>query len=138
MYLLLARRKMALTVRATAPTLCACHFPNNSIGIKRIYKRGSAAAGTFGIEELWMTASSNWRCLRPGPRAIAAIALTLLTLPSHGGERVPIPSACREVADRGGLPQTLTPGQAKRAIAYLAIMSSQDPAVTRCRRALPQ
>ena len=85
-----------------------------------------------------MAAISGPQCLRFGAHVIAVIALTLLTLPSHSGERVPIPNACREVADRGGLPQTLTPSQAKRAIAYLAIMSSQDPAVTRCRRALPR
>ena len=83
-----------------------------------------------------MTATYNWRCLRLGAQMIVATTLMLFPLPSSGVERVSIPSACREVADRGGLPQTLTPGQAKRAIAYLAIMSSQDPAVTRCRQAL--
>jgi hypothetical protein len=62
----------------------------------------------------------------------------LLTLPSHGEERVRIPNACREVADRAGLPLTLTPGQAKRAIAYLRIMNSHDPAVARCLLALPR
>ena len=82
--------------------------------------------------------------MRPGlkygtvRRILAGIALMLLTLPSHGEERVRIPNACREVADRAGLPLTLTPGQAKRAIAYLRIMNSQDPAVARCRLALPR
>ena len=84
-----------------------------------------------------MPATSNHR-LAQWATIIAAGALMLLTLPSYGGERVLIPNACREIADRGGLPPTLTPGQAKRAIAYLAIMSSRDPAVTRCRRALPR
>jgi hypothetical protein len=62
--------------------------------------------------------------------------LMLLTLPSHGAERVRIPDACRELADRAGLPLTLTPGEAKRAIPYLRVMNSQDPAVARCRLAL--
>ena len=91
-----------------------------------------------------------WRIIRPFegmrlglkyrsvPRILAGIALMLLTLPSHGEERVRIPHACRELADRAGLPLTLTPGQAKRAIAYLGIMNSQDPAVARCRLALPR
>ena len=80
--------------------------------------------------------------MRPGvkcravPRVLVVIALMLLTLPSHGEERVRIPDACREVADRAGLPLTLTLGEAKRAIAYLRIMNSQDPAVARCRLAL--
>jgi hypothetical protein len=75
---------------------------------------------------------------RTVPRVMAVLALMLLTPPAHGEGRMRIPNACREVADRGGLPLTLTPSQAKRAIAYLRIMSSQDPAVTRCRRALPR
>ena len=62
----------------------------------------------------------------------------LLTRPAYGEERVRIPNACREVADRAGLPLTLTLGQAKRAIAYLWVMNSQDPAVARCRLALPR
>ena len=60
----------------------------------------------------------------------------LLTLPSHSEERVRIPDACREVADRAGLPLTLTHSEAVRAIAYLRIMTSQDPAVLRCRAAM--
>jgi hypothetical protein len=72
------------------------------------------------------------------PRILAGTALMLLTLPTHGEERVRIPAACREVADRAGLPLTLTPSQAKRAIAYLRIMNGQDPAVARCLLALPR
>ena len=75
---------------------------------------------------------------RTVPRILAGTALMLLTLPSHGEERVRIPAACREVADRAGLPLTLTTSQAKRAIAYLRIMNSQDPAVARCLLALPR
>jgi len=71
-------------------------------------------------------------------RVLAGTALMLFTLPSHGEERVRIPAACREVADRAGLPLTLTPSQAKRAIAYLRIINSQDPAVARCLLVLPR
>ena len=71
------------------------------------------------------------------PAVLALIALVLLALPSHGEEeRVRIPDACREVADRAGLPLTLTHAEAARAIAYVRIMRSQDPAVARCRLAL--
>jgi hypothetical protein len=83
----------------------------------------------------WMRLGAKYRTV---PRVLAVIALMLLTLPSYGEERVRIPGACREVADRAGLPLTLSPGQAKRAIAYLRIMNSQDPAVARCRLALPR
>lgn len=79
-----------------------------------------------------------WLKYRMVPRVLVGTALMLLTLPSHGEERVRIPAACREVADRAGLPLTLTPSQAKRAIAYLRIMNSQDPAVARCLLALPR
>ena len=75
---------------------------------------------------------------RAVPRVLAVIPLILLTLPAHGEERVRIPAACREVADRAGLPLTLSPGEAKRAIAYLRVMNSQDPAVARCLLALPR
>ena len=75
---------------------------------------------------------------RAVPRILAGTALMLLTLPSYGEERVRIPAACREVADRAGLPLTLTPSQARRAVAYLRIMNSQDPAVARCLLALPR
>ena len=75
---------------------------------------------------------------RAVPRILAVIALMLLTRPAYGEERVRIPDACREVADRAGLPLTLTLGEAKRAIAYLRIMNSQDPAVARCLLALPR
>jgi hypothetical protein len=71
------------------------------------------------------------------PALLAFIALVLLALPSRAEEqRVHIPSGCRELADRAGLPLTLTPAEAARAIAYLRVMISQDPAVARCRLAL--
>ena len=70
-------------------------------------------------------------------RALAAIALVLLTLPSGAVEqRERIPDGCRELANRAGLPLTLTPAEATRAIAYLRLMSSRDPAVMRCRQAM--
>ena len=69
--------------------------------------------------------------------AFAVIALVLLALPSRAEEeRVRIPSACRELANRAGLPQTLTHAEATRAIAYIRVLISQDPAVARCRLAL--
>lgn len=83
----------------------------------------------------WMRLGLKYRSV---PRILVGIALMLLTLPSHGEERVRIPHGCRELADRAGLPLTLTTGQAKRAIAYLRIMNSQDPAVARCLLALPR
>ena len=59
----------------------------------------------------------------------------LLDLPSRAEEqRERIPDGCRELANRAGLPLTLTHSEAVRAIAYLSIMSSGDPAVVRCRR----
>jgi hypothetical protein len=71
------------------------------------------------------------------PAVLAVIGLVLLALPSRAEEqRVRIPDGCRELADRAGLPLTLTPAEAKRAIAYLRVMISQDPAVARCRLAL--
>jgi hypothetical protein len=71
------------------------------------------------------------------PAVLAVIALVLLALPSRADEqRVPIPGACRELADRAGLPLTLTHAEAARAIAYIRVMISQDPAVARCRLAL--
>jgi hypothetical protein len=71
------------------------------------------------------------------PAVLAVIALVLLALPSRADEeRVRIPAACRELADRAGLPLTLTHAEATRAIAYIRIMISQDPAVARCRLAL--
>lgn len=70
-------------------------------------------------------------------RTFAAIALVLLTLPSGAEEkRERIPDACRELANRAGLPMTLTHAEASRAIAYLSIMSSRDSAVVRCRMAM--
>lgn len=71
------------------------------------------------------------------PAVLAAIALVLLALPSRAEEeRVRIPDGCRELADRAGLPRTLTQAEATRAIAYIRIMRSQDAAVARCRLAL--
>ena len=74
----------------------------------------------------------------PGmPAVLAAIALVLLALPSRAeDERVRIPDGCRELADRAGLPLTLTHAEATRAIAYIRVMLSRDAAVTRCRMAL--
>lgn len=70
--------------------------------------------------------------------ALAAITLMSLALPSRVGaeERERIPSGCRELADRAGLPLTLTHAEAVRAIAYLSLMSGRDPAVVRCRAAM--
>jgi hypothetical protein len=73
---------------------------------------------------------------RAMPRILVTIALILLAPASYGEERVRIPGACRELADRFGVPLTLTVAEAKRAIAYINILSSQDPAVVRCRLAL--
>jgi hypothetical protein len=71
------------------------------------------------------------------PVAIAAIALVLLALPSRAEEvRIPIPAGCRELAERAGIPLALTRAEAARAIAYLRIYVSQDPAVARCRLAI--
>ena len=72
------------------------------------------------------------------PAVLAAIALVLLlALPSRAEEeRVRIPDGCRELADRAGLPLTLTHAEATRAIAYIRVMLSQDAAVARCRLAL--
>ena len=73
----------------------------------------------------------------PGmPAVLAAIALLLLALPSRAEERVRIPDGCREIADRAGLPLTLTHAEATRAIAYIRVMLSRDAAVTRCRMAI--
>ncbi|MGO9173632.1 MAG: hypothetical protein ACLP7P_16955 [Rhodomicrobium sp.] len=69
--------------------------------------------------------------------ALAMIALVLFTPPSRAeAQRVNIPEACRELANRAGLPLTLTPSEAARAVAYLRLMSSGDPAVQRCRQAV--
>jgi hypothetical protein len=71
------------------------------------------------------------------PAILAVIALMLLALPARADEeRVRIPAACREIADRAGLPLTLSHAEAARAIAYIRVMVSQDPAVERCRLAL--
>lgn len=70
--------------------------------------------------------------------ALVAITLMSLALPSRmvAEERERIPSGCRELADRAGLPLTLTHAEAVRAIAYLSLMSGRDPAVVRCRAAM--
>jgi hypothetical protein len=69
-------------------------------------------------------------------RALAVIALVLFAPPSRAeDQRVRIPDACRELANRAGLPLRLTPSEAARAVAYLRLMSSRDPAVERCRHA---
>ena len=70
-------------------------------------------------------------------RALAVIALVLIALPLHAEEqRVRIPDACRALANRAGLPLTLTHAEDARAIAYLSLMTSQDSAVLRCRQAM--
>ena len=69
-------------------------------------------------------------------RVIAMTALILFTLPAFGVERVRIPAACRELAERTGVPMWLTLAQAKRAIAYVNVMNGQDAVVARCQRAL--
>jgi hypothetical protein len=72
-------------------------------------------------------------------RALAVIVLVLFALPSLAeNERMPIPHACRHLADRAGLPLTLTRSEAARAVAYLRLMRSRDPAVQRCRRAVAE
>jgi len=71
------------------------------------------------------------------PAVLVAIVLVLLALPSRADEaRVRIPDGCRELADRAGLPLTLTHAEATRAIAYIRVMLSQDASVARCRLAL--
>lgn len=71
------------------------------------------------------------------PAVLAAIALLLFALPSYAeDQRVRIPDGCRELADRAGLPLTLTHAEATRAIAYIRVMLSRDAAVVRCRLAL--
>jgi hypothetical protein len=68
---------------------------------------------------------------------LAVIALLLIAVPSRAQEqRVRIPDGCRELANRAGLPLTLAPADAKRAISYIRVMISEDPAVARCRLAL--
>ena len=71
------------------------------------------------------------------PVVVAVIALALIAVPSRAEEeRVRIPAGCRELANRAGLPLTLSPAEATRAIAYIRVMISADPAVARCRLAL--
>ena len=67
---------------------------------------------------------------------LAVIALVLLALPARADERIAIPAACRDLANRAGLPLTLSPAEAARAVAYIRVMISTDPAVARCRLAL--
>ena len=67
----------------------------------------------------------------------AAIALVLLAQSSGALEqRERIPDGCRELANRAGLPLSLTHAEAARAVAYLGLMSARDPAVMRCRQAM--
>jgi predicted secreted protein len=70
------------------------------------------------------------------PAILAVIALMLLASPSRAEDRVPVPAACRELAERAGIPLTLTHAEAARAIAYIRTVVSEDPAVARCRLAL--
>jgi hypothetical protein len=71
------------------------------------------------------------------PAVLATIVLVVLALPLRAEEaRVRVPDGCGELADRAGLPLTLTPAEAARAIAYLRATISRDPAVARCRLAL--
>ena len=70
------------------------------------------------------------------PAALAAIALMILALPSRADDRVPIPEGCRALAERAGIPLTLTHAEAARAIAYIRVLVSDDPEVARCRLAL--
>jgi predicted secreted protein len=70
------------------------------------------------------------------PAALAAIALMLVALPARAEDRVPVPAACKQLAEQAGIPLTLTHAEAARAVAYIRIMVSQDPAVARCRLAL--
>ncbi len=70
------------------------------------------------------------------PAVLAVIALMLLASPSRAEDRVPVPAACRALAERAGLPLMLTHAEAARAVAYIRVMISRDPAVARCRVAL--
>ncbi len=70
------------------------------------------------------------------PAVLAVIALVLLASPSRAEDRVSVPGACRALAERAGLPLTLTHAEAARAVAYIRVMISADPAVARCRLAL--
>ena len=70
------------------------------------------------------------------PAVLAVIALMLLALPARAEDRVPVPAACRALAEQAGIPLTLTHAEAARAVAYIRVMISQDPAVARCRVAL--
>jgi hypothetical protein len=70
------------------------------------------------------------------PAVFAAIALMLLALPLRADDRVPIPEGCRALAERAGIPLTLTHAEAARAIAYIRVLVSDDPEVARCRVAL--
>jgi len=93
-------------------------------------RRSNLALGNQAIWGMWA------KYLRM-PAVLAMIALVLLALPSGADEqRVRIPDACRELADRAGLPLTLTRAEATRAIGYLRVIKSQDPAVLRCRLAI--
>jgi hypothetical protein len=70
------------------------------------------------------------------PAAVAVVALLPLASVSRAEDRVPVPAACRELAERAGIPMTLTHDEAERAVAYIRVIVSQDPVVVRCRLAL--
>jgi len=94
-------------------------------------KRGKLALGNQAIRGM------SGKNLGMPAVFVAVTAVVLLALPSRAEEaRVPIPSGCKELAERAGLPLTLSHGEAARAVAYLRIMSGHDPAVARCRLAL--
>ena len=100
------------------------------------------------MQNVWLRGNDWHRPVTEAPRprgqlaraatfALTATVLALLARPSGAEEvREHIPDGCRELANRAGLPLTLTHAEALRAIAYLSIMSSSDPAVARCRAAM--
>ena len=84
-----------------------------------------------------LAASKGTRGKYLGMRAVLAVIAAMLLAPAaRADERVPIPTACRELANRAGLPLTLSRDEAARAVAYIRVMISADPAVARCRLAL--
>jgi len=73
-----------------------------------------------------------------GKRLVAILLFAGCITSSSGADeqRERIPDGCRELANRVGLPLSLTHAEATRAIALLRLASSQDPAVARCRQAM--
>ena len=53
-----------------------------------------------------------------------------------GGSRAHSRQPAGQLAERAGIPLTLTHAEAARAIAYIRVMVSDDPEVARCRVAL--